>query len=114
VQELVPEHAPLHPPKVEPLVALAVRVTEVPLAKLALHVLPQLIPAGLLVTVPEPLPASVTLSCGEEGDGGGFSPGGLLEVVEVPPPQPASASAKLNSKIVLRKLGTVFMRDLPS
>jgi hypothetical protein len=34
----------------------AVSVTLEPTLKLALHVLPQLIPAGLLVTVPLPLP----------------------------------------------------------
>ena len=52
VQVPVPEHAPLQPVKVEPDAAAAVRVTDVPLLKLALHVLPQLIPAGDEVTVP--------------------------------------------------------------
>jgi hypothetical protein len=94
LQVLVPEQSPPHPPKVEPEAGLAVSVTAVPLEKLALQVLPQLIPEGLLVTLPDPVPARVTLSCGEDGDGGGFPP---TELVEAPPPQPASASARLNS-----------------
>jgi hypothetical protein len=58
----VPEQPPpLHPAKTEPLAALGVRVTEVPLLKEAEHVLAQLIPAGLLVTVPAPVPARVTV-----------------------------------------------------
>src|ERR1051325_7117846 len=61
VQVPVPVQAPLQPANVEPLAAAAVRVTEVPLAKLALHVLPQLIPAGDEVTVPVPVPALVTV-----------------------------------------------------
>ncbi len=58
----VPEHAPLQPVNVEPDAAAAVRATEVPLLKLALHVLPQVIPAGDEVIVPEPVPALVTVT----------------------------------------------------
>src|SRR5450755_2440839 len=61
-QAPVPVHAPLQPVKVEPAAALAVSVTTVPLLKLALQVVPQLIPVGLLVTVPVPVPALVTLN----------------------------------------------------
>src|SRR3990172_1302832 len=58
----VPVHAPLHPRKVAPLAGAAVRVTVVPLLKLAEHVpLPQLMPPGLLVTVPAAEPRIVTL-----------------------------------------------------
>ena len=49
--------SPLQPAKVEPASGVAVRVTTVFSAKLALHVSPQLIPAGALVTVPLPVPA---------------------------------------------------------
>ena len=58
----VPVQAPDHPAKVEPALGAAVKVTEVPLEKLALHAVPQLIPEGLLVTVPAPVPASATVS----------------------------------------------------
>src|SRR3989442_12917995 len=58
----VPLHpAPLQPLNADPLAGVAVKVTDVPLTKAALHVVPQLIPAGLLVTFPPPLPASVTV-----------------------------------------------------
>jgi hypothetical protein len=62
VQELVPLHAPLHPAKYPPLVATAVSFTFVPEANEALHVGEQLIPDGLLVTVPVLVPASVIVS----------------------------------------------------
>jgi hypothetical protein len=63
VQAPVPSHpAPVNPVNVEPVFAVAFRVTVAPLAKFAAHVVGQLIPAGLLVTVPAPVPASVTVS----------------------------------------------------
>src|SRR6187549_170637 len=62
VQVPVPVHAPLQPANVEPLAATAVNVTDAPLVKFALHVLPQLTPLGEDVTVPVPVPAFVTLS----------------------------------------------------
>jgi hypothetical protein len=59
----VPLHpAPLHPANAEPVPAAAVSVTTVPSLKFALHVVPQLIPAGELVTVPVPVPAFVTVN----------------------------------------------------
>lgn len=62
VQPPVPEHAPPQPANVEPLAAEAVSVTDVPLAKLALQVLPQSTPEGDDATVPVPAPDFVTLS----------------------------------------------------
>jgi hypothetical protein len=56
----VPLHVPPQPENVEPLAALAVNVTCVPGAKLALQLCGQSIPAGELVT--RPLPVSLTVS----------------------------------------------------
>ncbi len=52
--QLSPEHAPEKPEKVDPLLAMADKLTNVPLGKLTWQVAPQFIPAGLLVTVPLP------------------------------------------------------------
>jgi len=60
--EAVPVQAPDQPAKVDPAAATAVSVTTVPLANPALHLVPQLIPLGLLVTVPPPVPARVTVN----------------------------------------------------
>jgi len=57
----VPVQAPLQPVNVEPVAGVAVRVTFVPRLKLALHVAPQLMPAGDEVTVPLPVPALPTV-----------------------------------------------------
>jgi len=59
----VPEHPPPdQPAKLEPAADDAVNVTCVPEAKLDEQVEPQLIPPGLEVTVPVPLPELDTLS----------------------------------------------------
>lgn len=58
----VPEQAPLQPVKVELGSGVAVSVTVAPCPKLAEHVAPQSIPAGLLVTAPEPEPVLPTVS----------------------------------------------------
>jgi hypothetical protein len=58
----VPEQGPVHPAKTELAPGIAVSVTEVPAAKFAAHAEPQLIPDGLLVTVPVPVPDSVTVN----------------------------------------------------
>jgi hypothetical protein len=62
--EFVPLHAPDHPANDEFVAGVSVNVTRVPILKLALHVVGQLIPAGLLDTVPAPVPARVTVSIG--------------------------------------------------
>jgi hypothetical protein len=49
--------SPVHPANVEPADGEAASATPVPEVNAALHVAPQLIPAGVLVTVPVPLPA---------------------------------------------------------
>ena len=62
----VPVHPdPVHPLNTEPRVGVAVSVIGVPLSKTAMQSPPQLIPAGSLVTVPEPLPAKIIVSVRE-------------------------------------------------
>jgi hypothetical protein len=59
----VPEQPPpLQPVKVEPGAGAAVKVTAVPLANAAEHVVPQEMPVGALVTVPVPVPALETVN----------------------------------------------------
>ena len=58
----VPLQEPLHPAKVEPAAAVAASETDAPCVKFAEHVEPQLMPEGLLVTVPLPVPDLLTLS----------------------------------------------------
>ena len=63
VHVLVPLHPPpLQPANVAPGSATAVSTTDAPDVKLAMQVVPQLIPAGALVTVPVPLPVAATVS----------------------------------------------------
>ncbi len=56
VQAPVPVQAPAHPENAELAPGAGVRVTCAPDAKLASQVVPQLIPDGLLVTTPVPVP----------------------------------------------------------
>ncbi len=60
VTDPVLQPVPLQPAKVEPDAGVGVRVTMVPLVKVEEQVVPQVIPAGELVTVPLPVPASMT------------------------------------------------------
>jgi hypothetical protein len=55
-QSPLPEQSPDHPVKIEEASGVAVRLTVVPASKLAWQLSPQLIPAGLEVTAPEPVP----------------------------------------------------------
>jgi hypothetical protein len=56
LQAPVPLQAPPQPANVEPESGVAAKLTTVPLAKLAEHVVPQEIPEGVLVTAPVPVP----------------------------------------------------------
>lgn len=60
-QLAVPEQAPLHPVKFEVAFGTAVSTIFVPVIKELEHALPQLIPAGALVTPPPPFPAKDTV-----------------------------------------------------
>src|SRR5438093_10969559 len=63
VHEPVPvQPPPLQPLKVDPAAGVAVSVTAVPLGQLAAELVPHVIPAGVLVTIPLPVPAFVTVS----------------------------------------------------
>lgn len=71
VQVPVPTHeAPLQPVNVDPAAGVAVSVTVDPLLNGAEQAAPQLIPAGLLAMVPEPVPATEVVSV-NWGVGGG-------------------------------------------
>ena len=66
----VPEQAPLHPAKVEPVAGVAVKVTETPELNEALQVVPQLMPVRFDVMVPVPVPCLLTVKaycCAEAG-----------------------------------------------
>jgi hypothetical protein len=78
-----PEQAPLQPENESPAAGVAVSVTDEPAAKLALQLVPQLMPAGVLLTVPDPLDDTVRLkSVGLGADSG------------TPPPHPLRVMAR--------------------
>jgi hypothetical protein len=91
-----PAHAPPQPLKLEPLAGVAVSVTALPLAKLAEQVLPQLIPAGLELTVPLPLLLTLSVKLWPAGAAGlGWPP--------EPPPQAASQPQASHTKALRRQ-----------
>lgn len=77
----VPEQAPLQPAKRAPDAAVAVSVTVVPSATVVLQAVPQLIPAGALVTVPPPTLSTVRV----------FGPAGVPTTVS---PRPVTATQR--------------------
>jgi len=61
VQGPVPaQFSPLQPVKVEPFAGVALRMTEVPLGNVPEQLDPQMIPSGVLMTVPLPAPIFAT------------------------------------------------------
>ena len=64
VQGAVPmQPPPLQPLNMEPEAGIAVSVTDAPARYVAAQAVPQRIPAGVLATVPAPVPAFVTVTC---------------------------------------------------
>ena len=62
VQVPAPEQSPAHPVKKEPVAGTSIRVTLVPCPNACEQAEPQLTPAGLDTTVPEPAPDFDTLN----------------------------------------------------
>jgi hypothetical protein len=62
LQAPMPLHPPVHPPNVEVDPGASVSVTTVPAGNVPRHVAPQLMPAGLLVMAPAPVPELCTVS----------------------------------------------------
>ena len=90
----VPLQAPPHPAKAVPAGALGVRDTELPLKKFALHVRPQLMPLGLLVTVAELVPVPVLVTVSENvgaGENVAVTKVAVVPTVKLQPPVPEHA-----------------------
>lgn len=78
-----PVHAPPKPVKLKPEAAAGVIVTVVPAGKLAVHAAGQLMPAGVLLTVPVPDTVTVSCTCVE---------------VDSPEPPPQAVNSKARNK----------------
>jgi hypothetical protein len=101
VQVPLPVQPPDQPANVELAFGAALNVTTVPLLKAALHACPQLIPAGLLVIVPAPVPVPWTVSWKVLG-------GGFVEPLFVDP-QPQRRKERNTRQ---EKLKTVLSVDI--
>jgi hypothetical protein len=107
----VPEQAPLHPAKVEPAAAVAVSVIAVPDVTDSVHAVPQLMPAGVLVTVPEPEPALVR----ESVTGALLVPDPVTERETVsPPPVMFTLAAKVPALVGRNRAVTVWLAPAAS
>jgi hypothetical protein len=118
VQVLVPLHEPLQPLKrVRTPLLVAVSTTEVPTRKLALHVAPdaQLIPAGVLVTLPEPLTVTVTLKVvtNVAERTGELRRGAVWPPIADPSRKPSAASATSGTNSSTRLSILMFRIPLP-
>ena len=74
----MPLQAPLHPENIDPPAGDADKVTVVPALYALLQSSPQLMPAGLLMTVPVPAPAFVTVRVARGRRGGKRRRDGLI------------------------------------
>jgi hypothetical protein len=92
-----PEHpAPLQPVKVDPAAGAAAKVTTVPEPRVAEHVPGHEIPAGELLTVPDPVPAVDTVRvCDAVGSGSGGVKLRWASIPELTVPAPRSTGAAL-------------------
>jgi hypothetical protein len=118
VQVLVPVQEPLQPLKrLRTPLLVAVSTTELPTTKLALHVAPdaQLIPAGALVTPPEPLTVTVTLKLvmGVAVSTGELRRGAVWPPIADPSRKPSAASATSGTNTSTRRSTLTFRIPLP-
>ena len=100
VQVPVPVQAPLQPKKTDPPAGDAVKVTLEPVAKLVLHVAPQLMPAGALETMPVPVTTVATFST--------KLPGAVQFPPTVPVPLIRKVSVAAHPALMLKEVGVAF------
>ncbi len=97
VQLPVPEQPPLQPANEEPEDGVAIKVTTVPEENDLEQLEPQLMPEGLLVTVPVPVPDLFTWSCLPPRANAGVSFTDMVVGTSTPVPQ---ADANINGTII--------------
>ena len=102
VQAPLPEQSPPQLTNDEPAAAAAFKATEVPASNWFEQVPPQLMPAGVEVTVPLPVPCLVTVIVivGEGGGGPPFKP----SVDPLSPPQPVNPRTEIQQRITAQEI----------
>jgi hypothetical protein len=93
----VPKHPPPDQPvNVDPKTADAVRVTVSPLTNVSAQSKPQLMPAGVLVTEPNPVPALLTVRLNRNRNSAATVRSSFMEITQPPvPEQPLVHPAKI-------------------